>query len=105
MHVSNVSAEEWAAELDRVLPQLRMNVDLSRNRSDWSQAIATVKQLKDQIEAADLISSIAGASCACCAQWKEELAKLRRHEESLNSMFAEQVSDISRLRSSSVEES
>lgn len=104
IHTTNVSAEEWAEELQRVKSQLRVTVDLSKSRSDWSQAIAAAKQLCNGIEAASLASFIMDSSKACCTKWREELARLKRHEENLNSIFSEQVSEISQLRKESVTE-
>lgn len=98
IHVANVNSAEWAEELKRVTPLLKIKMDATQAGSDWSCAITSVKQLCEDIEKAGSVTSISTSIKTLAMKWREELSRLRRHEDHLNDLFVPQREEMQQLR-------
>lgn len=84
---SQVSAEEWKIELERVAPRLTLRVAL--DAKDWRSHIDQIKSLRNTIS--ETLPGVERQLSKLSTDISKQLDKIRRREQSMSSQFSDLV--------------
>jgi len=104
VHTGQVDTEAWGREVDRVRPLLRLVLGTPDAASGWRSTIMRAKQYSLDVCRRELPSFIHRSMRVCHKRWRDELARLRGHEDSLNAAFSQSIAGLARLHDGAVAE-
>lgn len=94
-----VDREAWEQELQRVRPKLQAPSRGSYGHDGWRSSVETAKSLCRRIvEDLGPPGRLAGRLDACRERWRDELDRLRQHEDRINGSFRHSIAELSSLR-------
>merc|ERR1712217_869088 len=93
-----LEADAWKDELERVIPSLKIVLDVPGRDSEWRSVICMAKRLCEDIENHNWLLTIASGGEICSKKWRDELSRLRSQEELLQSKFTQEIASLTELR-------